>query len=201
MNQRQHAPETNLRLPLPQGQTGNFSPASHSSGGAGSAISPAERIRPSRRRKESDHCTRGTGRLSLLRRYRPDRRGEARVLRGIDRAVLRLRARGIFSQIIVVLPVARRSRRSRRKASAAVRADVVQHSVDTGCAERALVAADPGAGRVGREGRGAALAGGLQLQHVAEYPGRGSRRQRRSADDFRHRARRSGARLTPWTSW
>src|SRR5262249_26570809 len=104
---------------------------------------------------------------AILRRQRLDRRSESRMARGIDRAVAHLAARGILPEIIVAVPVARRTDGPRRKVAAAIRADVVQHVGDACGAERAFVRADARLQRGGRQRLVAVLAGGSQLEHRA----------------------------------
>src|SRR5262249_12598985 len=75
------------------------------------------------------------------------------------------RAGGILAEIIVAAPVAGRPDRPRCEATAAVGADVAQHLLDAGGAERALVAADAGLDRGRRQRLGAMFAAWPQLEH------------------------------------
>ena len=61
---------------------------------------------------------------------------------------------------------------TRRKPTTAIRTDIEQHLFDTLGAERALVAADPRIGRVGRQIPVAIFAVGPQLQHDCYCPSR-----------------------------
>src|SRR5687768_6604790 len=99
------------------------------------------------------------GLLSTLRWNAGNRRGELRVGLPIDRLVPDSRARGILAEIVVVLEVPRRPHRSRSKSTAAIRADVPEHVLDTRDAERALIAADARLGGIRRQQHIAMLAG------------------------------------------
>ena len=121
------------------------------------------RQRPSRR---ADTYARSRCRhLASFRRNAPDASRELRVLRAIDRSVPRLRARRIVSEKIVVLPVAGRPHRTRHESSTAIRTHVQQHVVDTLCAERALVRADPRLEAGWGQRLVAMLTRGSELQH------------------------------------
>ena len=80
--------------------------------------------------------------LSLVRRYRSNRRGELRMGRRIDRPVLDLSARRILAKVVIAFPIPRRSDRSGNKATSAIRTDVAQNVIDTRSAKRALVGTD-----------------------------------------------------------
>ena len=77
----------------------------------------------------------------------------------IDRLVLDFGACRVFTEEIVPLPILGRPDWSANKSTAAIRADVLQDIVDTGGAKRALVGADAGLKRVGRQRLVAVLAG------------------------------------------
>src|SRR6185436_5204811 len=110
-------------------------------------------------------CGDFTSGLALFRRDLPDRARERRVFRRIDRPVLHFRACRILAEEVIALPVLRRPDRPRDEAAAAVGADVAEHALDAGCAERALVAADPRRGGIGRQRLVAVLATRAKLQH------------------------------------
>src|SRR6185369_15147630 len=128
--------------------------------------------------------------LTFLGRYRAQPGGERGVPLGVDRPVFHPRSGGILAEEVAVVPVMHRPDRPRRKAAAAIGTDVAQHLLDTVGAESALVAADPGFERSGRQRLVAMLAGRAQLQHqesraaasalaLARLSSSGARRSRR----------------------
>lgn len=70
------------------------------------------------------------------------------MVRFIYRPVFDFRARRIFTQKVVTLPVLRGSYWSGNKTTAAIRTDVSQKTLDTGGAERTLIRADASLQRV-----------------------------------------------------
>src|SRR5690349_3209302 len=90
--------------------------------------------------------------LTVLRRNRPNRRGEYRVHREIDRAISNDGACRILPQIIVTFPIGHWPYRSGNKATSAIRADVEQDSVDTRRAKSAFITADAGLAGSRRQG-------------------------------------------------
>ena len=87
------------------------------------------------------------------------------MLRRIDGPMPDPSARRILAEEVVALQVLRGPYRPRDESPTAVRADVLQHVIDAGRTECALVAADARFGRVGRQGLVAVLAGGSKLEH------------------------------------
>jgi hypothetical protein len=79
--------------------------------------------------------------------------------------VLDLGARGVFTEEVVTLPVSRRPDRSRDKPAAAVRAHVVEDSINTRRAERTLISANAYLQRVWRQGLVAVFAGRAKFKH------------------------------------
>src|ERR1044072_1266279 len=104
-------------------------------------------------------------RLAFFRRDGSDARGESRVRWRILGTVADRGARRLFAQIIVPLPIFRRSNRSRHEAAAAVGADVIEDRIDGGSAKRALVGADARLERIGRQRLVAMFAGRSELEH------------------------------------
>src|ERR1700758_2841327 len=89
--------------------------------------------------------------LTFLRRQGSQPGGEGRVLFPIDRTVLHPGSGRVLAEIVAVVPVGRRPDRPGREAAAAIGADIAQHRLDTVGAEGALVAADAGLERGGRQ--------------------------------------------------
>src|SRR5512134_3714358 len=100
-----------------------------------------------------------------MRRDGPDGRGETRVRLPVDRPVADARACRVLAEEIVAPPIPRRPDRPWCEASAAIGADVLQHFIDAGGAERALVAADPRLERIGRQRVVAVLTGRSEFEH------------------------------------
>ncbi|OJY30482.1 MAG: hypothetical protein BGO98_27595 [Myxococcales bacterium 68-20] len=75
------------------------------------------------------------------------------------------RAGGVMRQSFAGPPLARRPDGTRDEAAATIGADIVQHGVDAIGAERTLIAADTGIGRVGRQVDIAAFAIGSEFEH------------------------------------
>ena len=103
--------------------------------------------------------------LSLFRWDRFDLGREALMRFQIHRPVLHLRARRIFSQEVVALPIRRRSNRSRDKPAAAILADISQNAFDAGGAEGALIGADTRLKRIRRKRLVAMFAGRSKFKH------------------------------------
>src|ERR1051325_7844197 len=102
--------------------------------------------------------------LAFFRSDRSDARGESRVRGRIHGTVADRGARRVFAQIIVTLPIFRRSNRSRQEA-AAVRADVIEDRIDAGSAKRSPVGADARLEGIGRQRLVAMFAGRSELEH------------------------------------
>jgi hypothetical protein len=85
--------------------------------------------------------------------------------RQINRPVFHLGACRIFPKEIVVVPIHRRSNRSRDEPAAAIRADISQDVFDTSNAESALVRADTRLKRIRRQRFVAMLAGRSEFKH------------------------------------
>ena len=103
--------------------------------------------------------------LALFRRDGSDGGRELRVHRRIQGAVSHRRARRVFAQIIITMPIFRWSNRPRHEAAAAVRADIIENSLDAGSAKRALVAADARLEGIRRQRLVAIFARRSELQH------------------------------------
>ena len=69
----------------------------------------------------------------------------------INRSVTDSRAGGIFAEIVVPFPVLRWSDRPGHEATTAIGADVVQHGIDAGGAERAFIGAYARFERIGQQ--------------------------------------------------
>jgi hypothetical protein len=80
--------------------------------------------------------------------------------------MLNLGTRRILAEVIVALPVPRRPDRSGRKATAAVRADVLKDVIDARGAERALIGANARFKRIGRQRLVAVLTGRSEFKHA-----------------------------------
>jgi len=85
--------------------------------------------------------------------------------RRINRPVLYLRARRICSKEVVVVPIRRRSDRSRDEPAATIWTDISKNLFDTGRAEGALIRADPRLKRVRRQRLVALFASGSEFKH------------------------------------
>lgn len=85
--------------------------------------------------------------------------------RQIYRPVLHLGARRVFPKEIVIVPIHRRSNRSRDEPAAAIWADISQDVFDTSNAESALVRADTRLKRVRQQRLVAMLAGRFEFKH------------------------------------
>ena len=83
----------------------------------------------------------------------------------IHRPVLHLGARRIFPQKVALVPIRRRSNRSRDKPAAAIWADISQNVFDTSNTESALVGADTRLKRIRRQRLVAMLAGRSMFKH------------------------------------
>jgi hypothetical protein len=83
----------------------------------------------------------------------------------INRPVPYLRARRVFTEEVVALPVLRRPDGSRNKSATAIGAHVLQDAIDARDAERAFVGADARLERVGRQRLVAVLAGRSEFKH------------------------------------
>ena len=83
----------------------------------------------------------------------------------IDRPVLHLVARRICPEEVVIVPIHRRSNRSRNKPSGAIWADIFQNAFDTRNAEGALIRADARLKRIRRQRLIAVLAGRSKFKH------------------------------------
>lgn len=84
---------------------------------------------------------------------------------GIHRPVLHLGARRIFPQKVALVPIRRRSNRSRDKPAAVIWADISQNVFDTRSAEGALIRTDTRLKRVRRQRPVTMLAGRSELKH------------------------------------
>ena len=85
--------------------------------------------------------------------------------RRIHRTVLHLGARWICPKEVVIVPIRRRSDRSRDEPAAAIWADISQNAFDTRNAEGALIGTDARLKRVGRQRLIAVLAGRSKFKH------------------------------------
>ena len=143
--------------------------------GAGAAAAPLRRGRPPVgvvRARCADRGARGhAGRRA--RRRAPAAAGaaaavlgEAPMLVGIDRSVARHRRCRVVVEVVVAPPVGLGSDRAGAEPAATVRADVVEHLLDTASTEGALERTDHGVGGGRREGHGAVLTDRAKLQHV-----------------------------------
>ena len=105
--------------------------------------------------------------LSFLRWDHLNLGREPRMRHRINRPVFHLRARRIFPQEVVTLPIRRRPNRSRNKSAAAIWADTSQNLFDTGRAEGALIRADARLKRLRRQRPVAMLARRSEFKHGA----------------------------------
>ena len=101
-----------------------------------------------------------------MRRYVAQLGRKFFVLDLVDRTVLHRQCSRIFAEIVACFPFACRSHRPRGKSATAIGTHIVQHMVDTTCAERALIRTDARFGRFGRQRLVAVLAGGAQFEHA-----------------------------------
>ena len=84
----------------------------------------------------------------------------------IHRPVLHLGACRIFPKEIVIVPIHRRSNRSRDEPAAAIRANISQNAFDAGGTEGTLIGADTRLKRIRRQRLVAMLAGRSEFKHV-----------------------------------
>src|SRR5262249_9663547 len=103
--------------------------------------------------------------LTFLRGQGAQPSCEAGVLSRVDRPVLHPGSGRVLAEIVAAVPVVRRPDRAGRKAAAAIGADIAQHRIDAVGAEGALVAADAGLERGGRQRLVAVLAAWTEFQH------------------------------------
>ena len=85
--------------------------------------------------------------------------------RGIDGSMFDRGTCRVCAQKIVVLPVSGRPDWPADKSAAAVRADVMQDVLDTGCAKGALIGTDAPVRRLGRQRFIAVFASWSKFQH------------------------------------
>ena len=85
--------------------------------------------------------------------------------RRFHRSMLHRGARRICPKEVVIVPIRRRSDRSRDEPAAAIWADISQNTFDTRNAEGALIGADARLKRVGRQRLIAVLAGRSKFKH------------------------------------
>ena len=90
-----------------------------------------------------------------------------RLSRRIHRTVAHLGTRLICPKEIIIVPIHRRSNRSRNKPAAAIGTDISQNLFDTGHAERALIRADARLKRLLRQRPVAMLAGRSEFKYGA----------------------------------
>jgi hypothetical protein len=90
---------------------------------------------------------------------------EPRMSCQIHRSVLHVGASRIFPKEIVIVPICRRSDRSRDKSASAVGTDISQNAIDAGHAEGALIRADARLNRLRRQRLVAMLAGRSEFKH------------------------------------
>ena len=86
--------------------------------------------------------------------------------RQIYRPVLHLGARRVFPKEIVIVPIHRRSNRSRDEPAAAIRANISQNAFDAGGTKGTLIGADTRLKRIRRQRLVAMLAGRFEFKHV-----------------------------------
>jgi hypothetical protein len=103
--------------------------------------------------------------LSFLRWDRLDLGREARMHLQIHRMVLHRGARRIYPKKVVIVPIHRRSDRSRDKPAAAIWADISQNAFDAEGAEGALIGADARLKRIRRQRLVAVFAGRSKFKH------------------------------------
>ena len=103
--------------------------------------------------------------LSFLRWGRLDLGREAGMRCQIHRSVCHLGARRIFSQEVALVPIHRRSNRSKDEPIAAIWAGITQNVFDAHNAEGTLVGADTRLKQIGRQRLIAMLAGRSQFEH------------------------------------
>ncbi len=85
--------------------------------------------------------------------------------RQIYRPVLHLGARWVFPKEIVIVPIHRRSNRSRDEHAAAIRANISQNAFDAGGTKGTLIGADTRLKRIRRQRLVAMLAGRFEFKH------------------------------------
>src|SRR5262245_18312587 len=83
----------------------------------------------------------------------------------INGPMLHLSARRILSQIILAVPILRRSNRSGNEAAATIGTDVVQHVFYTSCAERTFIGTDARIAGIRRQCLVAVFASRSKFQH------------------------------------
>jgi hypothetical protein len=103
--------------------------------------------------------------LSFLRWDRLDLGRETRMHLQIHRMVLHLGARRICPKKVVIVPIRRRSDRSRDELTAAILANISQNAFDAGGAEGALIRADARLKRIRRQRLVSVLAGRSKFKH------------------------------------
>lgn len=86
--------------------------------------------------------------------------------RQIYRPVLHLGARRVFPKEIVIVPIHRRSNRSRDEPAATIRANISQNAFDAGGTKGTLIGADTRLKRIRRQRLVAMLAGRFEFKHV-----------------------------------
>ena len=103
--------------------------------------------------------------LSFFWRNHLDLGREPLMRRQIYRPVLHLGARRVFPKEIVIVPIHRRSNRSRDEPAAAIRANISQNAFDAGGTKGTLIGADTRLKRIRRQRLVAMLAGRFEFKH------------------------------------
>ena len=80
--------------------------------------------------------------------------------------MLHLGARRVFPKEIVIVPIHRRSNRSRDEPAAAIRANISQNAFDAGGTKGTLIGADTRLKRIRQQRLVAMLAGRFEFKHV-----------------------------------
>ncbi len=88
----------------------------------------------------------------------------------VDRPVFYRGACRVLAQVIVAFPICRWSDRSGREAAAAIRADVVQHVLHAGRAERTFIGADARLNGIGGQRPVAVFTGRPEFKHAESFP-------------------------------
>jgi hypothetical protein len=103
--------------------------------------------------------------LPFLRWNHLDLGREPHMSRRIHRSVLHVGARRIIPKEIVIVPICRRSDRSRNEPAAAIGTDIFQNAIDAVHAEGALIRADARLKRIRRQRLIAMLASRSEFKH------------------------------------
>jgi hypothetical protein len=79
--------------------------------------------------------------------------------------MLDLGTRRVFAEEVVAFPISGRSDWSRNKAATTIRTDVIKHTVNAGCAERAFISTNARCKRVWWQELVAVFAGRAEFEH------------------------------------